>query len=132
MLLIVFLLGALCSPTIAFPAQVALDTPLHTSKGVEDRRLHGRFLHITDMHPDPYYKPGSRPSTVCHRGKPKKHPAGHYGTAYEECDSPFALTNFTLDYLDKWWSDEIDFVILPDTTMMTTSHDLSTRFTDSI
>ncbi|KAL4081875.1 hypothetical protein V8B97DRAFT_118144 [Scleroderma yunnanense] len=88
MLLIVFLLGALCSPTIAFPAQVALDTPLHTSKGVEDRRLHGRFLHITDMHPDPYYKPGSRPSTVCHRGKPKKHPAGHYGTAYEHVFYP--------------------------------------------
>lgn len=30
---------------------------------------------------------------------------------YSECDSPFTLTNYTLDYLDKQWSSEIDFVI---------------------
>jgi len=86
-----------------------------------------------------------------------------------ECDSPFALTNLTLDHLDKRWSNEIDFVIcapLPfvllncifrrsqglgivpgktlavssvhllmlsqDTTVMMTSHALSTRFMISI
>lgn len=30
---------------------------------------------------------------------------------YRECDSPLRLTNFTLDYLEKHWSSEIDFVI---------------------
>ena len=28
-----------------------------------------------------------------------------------ECDSPFRLTNFTLDYLKDNWADEIDFVV---------------------
>ena len=28
-----------------------------------------------------------------------------------ECDSPFTLTNYTLDYIEKEWASEIDFVI---------------------
>ena len=28
-----------------------------------------------------------------------------------ECDSPFTLTNHTLDFIDKKWSSEIDFVV---------------------
>lgn len=95
MLLVLLLLG-LCSSAIASPAQVLLNAPLQAigvlgrytctlaDKYAENRRLHGRFLHITDMHPDPYYKPGSRPSTACHRGKPKKkRGAGYYGTPYK-------------------------------------------------
>ena len=31
--------------------------------------------------------------------------------SYRECDSPLTLTNHTLDWLDKQWSSEIDFVI---------------------
>ena len=34
-----------------------------------------------------------------------------YLTFLSECDSPFRLTNFTLDYLAKTWAHEIDFVI---------------------
>ena len=30
-----------------------------------------------------------------------------------DCDSPFALTNFTLDHLEKHWADEVDFVVCP-------------------
>lgn len=30
---------------------------------------------------------------------------------HRECDSPLTLTNYTLDWLDKQWSSEIDFVI---------------------
>lgn len=33
--------------------------------------LKGRFLHITDIHPDPHYKAGSTFDSGCHR-KPKK------------------------------------------------------------
>lgn len=94
------------------PAQGVLDGPQPHSLHTGDRGLHGRFLHITDVHPDPFYKHGAHPSTACHRKKPKKkRRAGYYGTAYKECDSPLALTNFTLDYLEERWSDEIDFVI---------------------
>ncbi|KAI6113670.1 hypothetical protein EV401DRAFT_2090727 [Pisolithus croceorrhizus] len=111
-MLVIWLVLGLCSPATSLPAQVVLDEPqphpLHTG----DRGLHGRFLHITDVHPDPFYKHGAHPSTACHRKKPKKkRRAGYYGTAYKECDSPLALTNFTLDYLEERWSDEIDFVI---------------------
>ncbi|KAI6035383.1 hypothetical protein F5J12DRAFT_902200 [Pisolithus orientalis] len=110
-MLLIWLVLGLCSPATSLPTQVVLDAPrLRSSQ--EDRRFHGRFLHITDLHPDPYYKRGAHPSTACHRKKPKKkRRAGYYGTAYKECDSPLALTNFTLDYLEERWSDEIDFVI---------------------
>lgn len=33
--------------------------------------LKGRFLHITDIHPDPYYKTGATFESGCH-SKPKK------------------------------------------------------------
>ena len=108
------------------------------------RPLRGRFLHITDLHPDPLYKVGSAVSSGCHRNKPKKDKdrAGYLGTPYEcavsprvchpyldpqrggwlrrlipisachrDCDSPLLLTNYTLDYLEKHWVKDIDFVI---------------------
>ncbi|KIJ70553.1 hypothetical protein HYDPIDRAFT_105296 [Hydnomerulius pinastri MD-312] len=104
------LLGLCSSFTNALPAQVVLNSP--EALRTVDRPLRGRFLHITDMHPDPYYLPGAAPSTSCHRINPKKKTrAGYYGTPFKECDSPLTLTNFTLDYLDEHWSDEIDFVI---------------------
>lgn len=33
-----------------------------------------------------------------------------------ECDSPLVLTNYTLDYLEKQWASDIDFVICEQTT----------------
>lgn len=119
------------------------------------RQLRGRFLHITDMHPDPLYRAGTTVSTACHRNRPKKEKprAGYLGTPYEfvifsflsfslslpkalaeifwickgravaeclilifpcyreKCDSPLELTNYTLDHLEKHWTDHIDFVI---------------------
>ncbi|KAH7914346.1 hypothetical protein BJ138DRAFT_1133448 [Hygrophoropsis aurantiaca] len=94
--------------TIAAPPQAVLDVFSPRLNG----RLHGRFLHISDMHPDPHYKSGASQSSACHRKKPKKEQrSGYYGTPFSECDSPFTLTNFTLDFLDEHWSDEIDFVI---------------------
>ncbi|KAH7929456.1 hypothetical protein BV22DRAFT_1143330 [Leucogyrophana mollusca] len=92
---------------LAAPPQAVLKAP---SPGVD--QLHGRFLHISDMHPDPHYKSGASQSSGCHRKKPKdERRSGYYGTPFSECDSPFSLTNFTFDFLDEHWSDEIDFVI---------------------
>ncbi|KAH8118273.1 Metallo-dependent phosphatase-like protein, partial [Phellopilus nigrolimitatus] len=73
----------------------------------------GRFLHLTDMHPDPHYRIDASESTACHRRKPKKEKerGGYYGLPYGDCDSPLTLTNFTLDFLEKHWADEVDFVI---------------------
>lgn len=50
----------------------------------ESRKLHGRFLQVTDLHPDPYYKARTSSDKACHRKKPKKKKrrAGYFGTPY--------------------------------------------------
>lgn len=81
------------------------------------------------MHPDPHYITGASESSACHRNKPRKEKqrAGYYGTPFRcvecsaslridkagssECDSPLRLINLTLNFLDKNWASEIDFVV---------------------
>ncbi|TRM67571.1 Metallo-dependent phosphatase-like protein [Schizophyllum amplum] len=103
------LLLVAASDALAAPAQQPFSAPT----AVLQRKLTGRFLHITDIHPDPYYTAGASVKRDCHRKKPrkKKNRAGYYGTSYSDCDSPPRLANFTLDYLDREWTDDIDFVI---------------------
>ncbi|KAK7907882.1 hypothetical protein PG985_015185 [Apiospora marii] len=80
------------------------------NKPSQQRKLHGRFLHITDFHPDLYYRPhtSTEENDACHKGKG---PAGVYGAETSDCDSPFALVNATFDWLAKNVQDEVDFVI---------------------
>ncbi|ORY34959.1 Metallo-dependent phosphatase-like protein [Naematelia encephala] len=96
--------------------------------------LKGRFLHITDFHPDSLYVAGSTFESGCHRklkkdkgksnvlddgafgeedGVRKKAPpaAGRWGTGLSDCDSPISLVNATFDWLKKEWADEVDFVV---------------------
>ncbi|KIJ56669.1 hypothetical protein M422DRAFT_22819 [Sphaerobolus stellatus SS14] len=100
------------------------------------RPLHGRFLHITDIHPDPLYKFNATVASSCHRlpSKGRKHNdkddefkkgkkdkgeadvkeeerAKYWGAPRSECDSAVRFVNWTMDYLEKEWVDEIDFVI---------------------
>ncbi|QDS74625.1 hypothetical protein FKW77_008931 [Venturia effusa] len=74
------------------------------------RNLTGRFLHITDIHPDPFYKTYSSTSGdgACHRGHG---PAGFYGAETSDCDSPITLLNATFTWIKENLRDEIDFVI---------------------
>ena len=46
------------------------------------KELHGRFLHITDMHPDPYYTYRASTSRSCHgkKAKKKSKQAKYWGT----------------------------------------------------
>lgn len=109
---LIFTLGLCCIVSLASPTQIVLGTSLVEPQPVPSRKLHGRFLHITDIHPDPFYEPGASRASACHRPNLKdKRPAGYYGAPYSSCDSPFSLTNFTLDFLDEYWTSEIDFVI---------------------
>ncbi|CDW98310.1 hypothetical protein, partial [Sporisorium scitamineum] len=68
------------------------------------RKPFGRFLHVTDLHPDPHYKHGSAVNAACHHKKPKKGKpdgklrAGWWGTALTDCDSPPRLVESSL----KW------------------------------
>ncbi|CUS12432.1 unnamed protein product [Tuber aestivum] len=82
------------------------------------RKLKGRFLHITDVHPDPFYLTGSDPGERCHRGKGD---AGVIGAETSGCDTPFSLVNETFAWIKENLRDEqeadmceiqeIDFVI---------------------
>jgi len=66
------------------------------------RQLRGRFLHITDLHPDPLYRVGGSLSSACHRKRPKKEKsrAGYLGTPYTE----FVISSFS-SHLQRggWW-----------------------------
>ncbi|KAB5580995.1 Metallo-dependent phosphatase-like protein [Coniochaeta sp. 2T2.1] len=74
------------------------------------RKLKGRFLHITDLHPDEFYKIHSSTSEedTCHRGHGA---AGTYGAETSDCDSPLSLVNATFDWIAANLRDEIDFVV---------------------
>lgn len=74
------------------------------------RRLHGRFLHISDIHPDEFYRAHSSTdeAEACHRGTG---PAGVYGAETSDCDTPFALVNATFDWIRAHLKDDIDFVV---------------------
>lgn len=77
----------------------------------------GHFLHITDIHPDPYYLTESNVSTSCHRlttqGKPrkKKGDAGKWGTPATRCDTPWRFVDFTLEWLNENWGNKLDFIV---------------------
>lgn len=74
------------------------------------RKLHGKFLQITDFHPDPFYKPYSSTEVdkACHRGEG---PAGALGAETTDCDSPISLINATFEWVDKHVKDSIDFIV---------------------
>ncbi|KAF6833748.1 calcineurin-like phosphoesterase [Colletotrichum plurivorum] len=76
----------------------------------QPRRLNGKFLHITDFHPDQFYKAhtSTQEDIACHRGKG---PAGYYGAETSDCDSPISLVNATFDWIAKNVASDIDFVI---------------------
>jgi endopolyphosphatase len=102
--------------TLATPIgriQPVLQVPLEDLTVVHQhapRRLHGRFLHITDLHPDPFYKihSSTKEDHVCHRGSG---PAGTYGAETSDCDTPFALVNATFKWIEENVRDKIDFIV---------------------
>ncbi|KAH6898880.1 Metallo-dependent phosphatase-like protein [Thelonectria olida] len=116
----VLLLPGVFSSPISDTSQVVLDaapqqdgpsfrtTPIHDQN--QPRKLQGRFLHITDFHPDAFYKPhtSTAEGIACHR---KKGPAGHYGAETTDCDSPLSLIDSTLDWIRANLKDQVDFVI---------------------
>ncbi|OBA23707.1 Endopolyphosphatase [Metschnikowia bicuspidata var. bicuspidata NRRL YB-4993] len=72
------------------------------------RTIHGRFLHITDFHPDPHYRAGSNVDNMCHGGEGQ---AGKYGDAILGCDAPMILVEQTIDWIAENLKDKIDFIV---------------------
>ncbi|KAK3056239.1 Endopolyphosphatase [Extremus antarcticus] len=82
-----------------------------TDPGITKKKpLHGRFLHITDFHPDRFYEiyASTKDDDACHRGQG---PAGIYGAETSDCDSPLELINKTMKWIGDELKDKIDFVI---------------------
>ncbi|KAI0385828.1 Endopolyphosphatase [Hypomontagnella monticulosa] len=104
-LLVRFVIGA---PTTG--TQFVLQPVRDGSQPAAQRKLHGRFLHITDLHPDEYYKAhtSTQENIACHRGHG---PAGIYGAETSDCDSPLSLVNATLEWVTANLKDSIDFVV---------------------
>ncbi|ORY78497.1 Metallo-dependent phosphatase-like protein [Protomyces lactucae-debilis] len=89
---------------------------------VFQRKLTGRFLHISDVHPDRFYTPGAKLMDMCHlepsdAKKKKDHHdarAGYWGPdPGSECDTPIQLVNATLDFIDRAFVQQggVDFVV---------------------
>ena len=81
-----------------------------TESHANARKLHGKFLHITDIHPDPFFRTGSDPDGIhpCHRGDGR---AGYFGAESSQCDSPISLINATFEWIKHNVRDEIDFIV---------------------
>ncbi|SMN20987.1 similar to Saccharomyces cerevisiae YDR452W PPN1 Vacuolar endopolyphosphatase with a role in phosphate metabolism [Maudiozyma saulgeensis] len=87
------------------------------------RKLHGRFLHITDIHPDRFYEENASIDNLCHpdneqskhqnnRGKDQLSSlAPRFGKAMSGCDAPVDLMEYTLKWINETLRDHIDFVI---------------------
>jgi len=103
-------LAAARPPASPQTTQHVLDVSDAGSQAGTPRRLRGRFLHITDFHPDPFYQPGTNPDGQhpCHRGEGS---AGYFGAEKTSCDTPFSLVNATFDWIKEHVRDEIDFVV---------------------
>ncbi|RMZ91338.1 hypothetical protein DV736_g1429, partial [Chaetothyriales sp. CBS 134916] len=113
------LFSALAAAVAATPAALSQfshpdQQPLGSNPSLlsKRRKLQGRFLHITDFHPDPFYRVGSSPNRghPCHKGSDPG-TAGYYGAETTRCDSPFTLVNATFDWVEKHIKDGIDFVV---------------------
>ncbi|KAJ3298815.1 Endopolyphosphatase [Borealophlyctis nickersoniae] len=99
-------------------------TPNHHNRphnaigGSERAKPWGKFLHITDLHIDPYYQEGSPVYSSCHPESPEKlqlqgqaqdiaYPygrdrvAGRFGATGGECDSPLILINETFRFVTE-------------------------------
>ncbi|KAF7531785.1 hypothetical protein G7Z17_g13703 [Cylindrodendrum hubeiense] len=97
------------APTVPDDASSSAAPPLHVQPK-QNRKLQGKFLHITDFHPDEFYKPytSTDEGIACHR---KSGPAGAYGAETTDCDSPLSLVDATLAWIRANVKDDIDFVI---------------------
>ncbi|KAJ9607476.1 Endopolyphosphatase [Cladophialophora chaetospira] len=123
------LLCAVCAlaapPSIPLKADGLLQVvgnPAKSRSQPAPRKLRGRFLHITDIHPDPFYKARSDVGESCHSGKGD---AGIFGAEATDCDTPVSLVNATFRWIEENLKDDIDFVIW---TGDSARHDNDERF----
>lgn len=81
----------------------------------KEKLLHGRFLHLTDMHPDELNVIGGAIRTKCHKKvasiTDEEDISHKFGDSLSGCDSPIDLYTSTLQWIRENLKDHIDFVI---------------------
>ncbi|KAI7883948.1 hypothetical protein K492DRAFT_125654 [Lichtheimia hyalospora FSU 10163] len=91
----------------------------HTFAVHPNTNLHGRFLHITDIHLDPHYQQGATIKSGCHN-QPKKHRkkkqrkgklSGYWGAPTSDCDSSEPWVYHAIKTIADDWRDKIDFIV---------------------
>ncbi|KAH8174059.1 calcineurin-like phosphoesterase domain-containing protein [Sarocladium implicatum] len=129
-------LQLLALPSLSVASPTRDDTqrvlqPQHPHAETHQRKLQGRFLHITDFHPDELYKVHSSTDEgiACHR---KKGLAGSFGAEKTDCDSPLSLVNATFDWVREHVKDDIDFIIWTGDTARHDSDEKNPRDTESV
>ncbi|KAM0755926.1 hypothetical protein T439DRAFT_320624 [Meredithblackwellia eburnea MCA 4105] len=144
-----FLVAVTAGLLFAKPAQSHLETAQTEVTSPQSRRkpLTGRFIHLTDMHPDPNYIFNSTIESMCHGElgkknfgggdqheesmllKAKEERAGYWGSPVSECDAPIVLINATFDWLEANFKGEVDFVVW---TGDNARHDIDSRVPRSL
>ncbi|KIW31352.1 uncharacterized protein PV07_03009 [Cladophialophora immunda] len=110
-LLLFAALGAAAPPNIPWKedgSQQVIGEPSTSRSQPAPRKLRGKFLHITDIHPDPFYKPNSDPDEQCHSGHGN---AAYFGAEVTDCDTPLSLVNATFRWIEANLKDQVDFVV---------------------
>ncbi|KAI8646879.1 Metallo-dependent phosphatase-like protein [Parasitella parasitica] len=105
--------GCVAASVLLLNIAVVNAVPMNEAQPLIKRgsKLHGKFLHITDIHIDPLYLEGADPDSYCHKhGKKRSSESGKFGALGTDCDTPQALVDATFKFLKKSVKD-IDFII---------------------
>ncbi|KAM0790028.1 hypothetical protein ACM66B_005357 [Microbotryomycetes sp. NB124-2] len=118
------------TPQLVFDVSSSQTSGDDRATAAAPKQLHGRFIHLTDMHPDPWYKFNSSEAGACHSIEPAKgERAGFWGQPVSDCDAPVTLINATFDWLEAHFKGKVDFVVW---TGDNARHDIDTRFPRSL
>ncbi|CEP18215.1 hypothetical protein [Parasitella parasitica] len=107
------LFSCIAASFLLLNAAIVNAVPMNEAQPLTKRgsKLHGKFLHITDIHIDPLYLEGADPDSYCHKhGKKRSSESGKFGALGTDCDTPQALVDATFKFLKKSVKD-IDFII---------------------
>ncbi|CAG8441990.1 2526_t:CDS:10 [Ambispora gerdemannii] len=98
--------------------EISIQT-IESSSSITTTTETGKFLHITDLHFDPFYRPNTDPAELCHRSSKQNenNRAGKFGTLKSACDMPYSTYNETLSFLKSKFENQLDFVIYTGDTL---------------
>ncbi|BGO93180.1 hypothetical protein NBRC10512_007569 [Rhodotorula toruloides] len=84
-------------------------------ESIAARPLKGRFIHITDVHPDPFYRTGASEDEACHFKEKKKKKKKKKGKGKKGKGKAFGTEGWSVaDGIEADDEDEVDALVKPD------------------